>query len=310
LGNVTATIDQNAKVLNRYTYKPFGELLSKEGTAPDPKFLWVGAHGYRQTGKKYADVYIRKRTYDTSCGRWTSRDPLWPGQSAYNYGKSNPIVNLDPAGLLSMALGVCPEPDCCANKEDYFNNIIGFRCHRNGVRGRWVQCPNPLGLAARCAASIRAVTSDDCRHIRQVLQSIGHFCVLSCMHPPTVYDDPTTPWTAAVMCCYQQGVPKLCDVRCCDVQMEDLLSGSNPIGACQAWCLLVHENRHTSVDCIKPPPQDWRQGAPFPFDECCAYYQQVKCLMALFEQQCNLKRTIGTTVKRCVELAERGERCS
>jgi len=102
LGNVTATIDQNAKVLNRYTYKPFGEVLSKEGTAPDPKFLWVGAHGYRQTGKKYADVYIRKRTYDTSGGRWTSRDPLWPRQPAYNYGKSNPVVMIDVLGMLPM----------------------------------------------------------------------------------------------------------------------------------------------------------------------------------------------------------------
>lgn len=98
LGNVTATIDQNAKVLNRYTYKPFGEVLSKTGTAPDPKFLWVGAHGYRQTGKKYAEVYIRARSYDTRTGRWTSRDPLWPRQPGYIYAASSPVVFSDPSG--------------------------------------------------------------------------------------------------------------------------------------------------------------------------------------------------------------------
>jgi RHS repeat-associated protein len=104
LGNVTATIDQNAKVLNRYTYKPFGEVLSKEGSAPDPKFLWVGAHGYRQTGKKYADVYIRKRTYDTSGGRWTSRDPIgyFDGLNSYYYVQSNPVNDRDMMGLSAL----------------------------------------------------------------------------------------------------------------------------------------------------------------------------------------------------------------
>jgi RHS repeat-associated protein len=114
LGNVTATIDQNAKVLNRYTYKPFGELLSKTGTAPDPKFLWVGAHGYRQTGKKYADVYVRARHYDTRTGRWTTRDPLWPGESAYGYGGGSPTKRVDPMGM-QLEKGVGPlHPDIMA----------------------------------------------------------------------------------------------------------------------------------------------------------------------------------------------------
>jgi RHS repeat-associated protein len=99
LGNVTATIDQNAKVLNRYTYKPFGELLSKEGTAPDPKFLWVGSRGYRQTGNKHSDVYVRARHYDMRTGRWTSRDPLWPRESAYGYVGANPTSSVDPSGF-------------------------------------------------------------------------------------------------------------------------------------------------------------------------------------------------------------------
>jgi RHS repeat-associated protein len=117
LGNVTATIDQNAKVLNRYTYKPFGEVLSKEGTAPDPKFLWVGAHGYRQTGNKHSDVYVRARHYDTRTGRWTSRDPLWPQQPAYSYGKANPIVNLDPSGKIACIGKIDKDP--CNEEHPY-----------------------------------------------------------------------------------------------------------------------------------------------------------------------------------------------
>jgi RHS repeat-associated protein len=111
LGNITATIDQNAKVLNRYTYKPFGEVLSKEGTAPDPKFLWVGAHGYRQTGNKHSDVYVRARHYDTRTGRWTTRDPLWPRESAYGYGGGNPVLFSDASGL-QIVVGAITIREC------------------------------------------------------------------------------------------------------------------------------------------------------------------------------------------------------
>jgi RHS repeat-associated protein len=100
LGNVVATVDQNGKILNSYHYKPFGGLESKTGTAPDPKFLWVGAHGYRQTGNKHSDVYVRARHYDTRTGRWTSRDPLW--QHGLTYVGNNPTTYFDPLGLYTI----------------------------------------------------------------------------------------------------------------------------------------------------------------------------------------------------------------
>jgi hypothetical protein len=52
LGSVTMTTDENGDVLNEYRYKPFGTVKTKTGTAPDPKFLWVGSLGYRQTGAR------------------------------------------------------------------------------------------------------------------------------------------------------------------------------------------------------------------------------------------------------------------
>ena len=52
LGNVTATMNQSAQILNTYRYKPYGGLLAKTGVGADPSFLWVGNEGYRQTAKK------------------------------------------------------------------------------------------------------------------------------------------------------------------------------------------------------------------------------------------------------------------
>jgi YD repeat-containing protein len=74
LGNVTGTLDQNAQVINRYRYKPYGELLAKTGTGPDPKFRWVGSWGYRHTSKRFSDVYVRARHYSSQLAQWTTVD--------------------------------------------------------------------------------------------------------------------------------------------------------------------------------------------------------------------------------------------
>jgi hypothetical protein len=62
LGSVTTTLNGSGAVLNQYRYKPSGALLSKTGTAPDPKFTWVGSQGYRQTGLAHSDSYVRAST--------------------------------------------------------------------------------------------------------------------------------------------------------------------------------------------------------------------------------------------------------
>lgn len=102
LGSVVGTVHQNAQVVNTYRYKPFGGLLAKTGVGPDPKLRWVGAHGYRQTNNKYADVHIMRRHDDTTTGRWTTRDPIareTDAVNAYTYALQRPTVLIDPTGL-------------------------------------------------------------------------------------------------------------------------------------------------------------------------------------------------------------------
>src|SRR5215212_59197 len=85
LGSVTATLNQSGAVVNTYRYKPYGAQLAKTGAGADPAFRWVGNQGYRQTGKKYSDVYIRARHYGEREGRWPNRDPYGPIFIGYTY---------------------------------------------------------------------------------------------------------------------------------------------------------------------------------------------------------------------------------
>jgi RHS repeat-associated protein len=99
LGSVTMTTNSSGAVLNEYRYKPSGALLSKSGTSPDPKYMWVGSQGYRQTGLAHSDSYVRHRHVGSTEGRWTTRDRLWPGQRPYAYANGSPAQFTDSSGL-------------------------------------------------------------------------------------------------------------------------------------------------------------------------------------------------------------------
>jgi len=133
LGNVTATLNQSGQVVNTYRYKPYGAQLAKTGVGADPAFRWVGSQGYRQTGKKYSDVYVRARHYDSLSARWTTKDPLneilvrmatalsksprtrFPNAApSYVYVSSRPSLRTDSSGLL-----------CCLNRKGPGNQGTG-----------------------------------------------------------------------------------------------------------------------------------------------------------------------------------------
>jgi len=102
LGSVVTTVNQTGTVLNTYRYKPYGAHLSRTGTAPDPRFLWVGSRGYRQTGLTHSGSYVRARHLGTADGRWSVVDPRWPTEPAYTYAGGNPSSITDPSGLVCL----------------------------------------------------------------------------------------------------------------------------------------------------------------------------------------------------------------
>ena len=84
LGSVVATVDNTGSVENRYWYKPFGVLLAKEGTGPDPHFRWRGSLAYRSSVTSVSAVYGSIRHLDVFAGQWTSVDSFWPTVAPYS----------------------------------------------------------------------------------------------------------------------------------------------------------------------------------------------------------------------------------
>ena len=127
LGSVTATVNQSAQVVNSYRYKPFGALLAKTGTGPDPAFGWVGTKGYRPSRQNFSDFYVRARHYDSATGRWPNVDPIGfaVGYVSHYVYVTNSTVNLiDPTGLLPLVGKNCP-PDLAKKIKDMISQICG-----------------------------------------------------------------------------------------------------------------------------------------------------------------------------------------
>jgi RHS repeat-associated protein len=99
LGSITATKNQSQQIVNTYRYKPSGELLTKTGAAPDPRFMHAGNSGSQHTARYYAEQYNWHRHYGSKQGQWTSVDPIWPMEKPYRYGESNPTTYIDPNGF-------------------------------------------------------------------------------------------------------------------------------------------------------------------------------------------------------------------
>jgi RHS repeat-associated protein len=144
LGSVTGTVNQSGQVMNTYRYKPYGALLAKTGTGTDPKMQWVGSLGYRETGRRQSDVYVRARHYGSAAGRWTTPDRLWPTRPAYGYGRQSPAVATDPTGTDIFAgksncggamFGSTGKTvsGCYKKVSDAFNKVLMTQAQRDAV---------------------------------------------------------------------------------------------------------------------------------------------------------------------------------
>jgi len=108
LGSVIATVDQTLTTKSTARYKPYGADLATTGT--QASFGWVGASGYRRTGRAHSDIYVSKRHDASVEGRWTTPDPLWPDESPYSYVNAWPTTWIDPSGQQPGSMSGCPEP--------------------------------------------------------------------------------------------------------------------------------------------------------------------------------------------------------
>jgi RHS repeat-associated protein len=133
LGSVVALLDSTQSETDTVSYWPYGEELSSSGTSQSP-FRYVGSLGYH-SDLRSRRTYVRARSYAPPTGRWLSRDPLWPDESAYAYVADSPPSLVDPSGLACPAscdaIGITRSKAFCAkNKQSY----IGCFCLLKSVQ--------------------------------------------------------------------------------------------------------------------------------------------------------------------------------
>ncbi|MDF2649487.1 MAG: repeat-associated core domain protein, partial [Paenibacillus sp.] len=114
-GSTVALTNELSTVTDRYTYGPYGELLTHWGTS-DTFFLYNGREGVAtDTNGLY---YMRARYYVPEIKRFTNADPVYGSISAsqtlnrYAYVTGDPILLVDPQGnwaglddLIAMGVG-------------------------------------------------------------------------------------------------------------------------------------------------------------------------------------------------------------
>ncbi|MDI9640036.1 hypothetical protein QM565_30470 [Geitlerinema splendidum] len=104
-GNVIAVYQADWQIA-AITYDPWGEQLSN-WNASSYRYLWGGGIGYRQTNKEWATHYVRARHYSFMDGTWTTIDPLWPQEPAYQYVGNRVTRSIDPSGTYSIQFKNC-----------------------------------------------------------------------------------------------------------------------------------------------------------------------------------------------------------
>ncbi len=98
-GNTVQLTDSTGKVVNSYSYLPFGEKTVVSATVANP-FTFAGEVGIRDEGSGL--YFMRNRWYNPALGRFQQPDPMGLAGSPnfYTYVQNSPLTALDPLGLV------------------------------------------------------------------------------------------------------------------------------------------------------------------------------------------------------------------
>jgi RHS repeat-associated protein len=136
-GNVTALVNADQKVVARYVYDPFGNLLGSEGPQAE-------ANSYRFSSKSLDQTtglcYYGFRWYDPNLQRWINRDPIGEngGINLYEFVGNDPVKYVDPLGLDIWVGGRGPHQNINVGDPNGTFSSYSF-----GLDSRWAML-NPL----------------------------------------------------------------------------------------------------------------------------------------------------------------------
>ena len=86
----------NGRYNNRYAYDAFGNYSEETDSPKKNPFRYCGEYTDDETGL----IYLRNRYYDPAIGRFITEDPAKDGLNWYAYCGNNPIMFVDPTGLI------------------------------------------------------------------------------------------------------------------------------------------------------------------------------------------------------------------
>ena len=121
-GHTNQIIDKTGKIVNEYSYKPFGEYRKKTERIDNP-FIYVGQYGVMDDENGL--YYMRMREYDPIIGRFVSEDLIITDLLSindiyYKYCWNTPIRFIDPDGLS----GIDPSERMRRHVADYWKAFL------------------------------------------------------------------------------------------------------------------------------------------------------------------------------------------
>ena len=104
LGSTRLLTDGSGSVTDRYSYDAYGSVTSHIGSTTDNPYQYVGALGYytHYQDPDFRLLQLGFRFYDPEAGRFTQLDPVGYGINWYEYAGGNPLVWVDPWGLIHV----------------------------------------------------------------------------------------------------------------------------------------------------------------------------------------------------------------
>ncbi|MDA8235193.1 MAG: SBBP repeat-containing protein [Clostridia bacterium] len=136
-GSTVALTDENGTVTDHFEYGPYGELLKRSGETATP-FLYNGRDGVMTDPNGL--YYMRARYYNPETKRFISED-TFQGRyddllniNLYEYGNSNPIINIDPNGqFVPLLVGAAVLAYRVWSAYDTYQDVRGaFEDYRTG----------------------------------------------------------------------------------------------------------------------------------------------------------------------------------
>ena len=156
-------------VLQSYDYRENGEKTASTSLQSDK--TWVGGLSVNDDTADSGLYMMGHRHFDSSTGRFLSRDPIGfaGGMNLYSYSNS-PVQMVDPEGL--------QEGFPFSQPSELFSKIVKEAKVQLRAFGNWILdtagwAPGPVGTAATVASSINAAAGEDCNDPLKLVMAVS-----------------------------------------------------------------------------------------------------------------------------------------